>query len=70
MKKEQINEVIKLKEEMIKKYPMWREGQSFFNALDILYPSKSNLIRGTSLDPFHNNSKIEECIDYLLNLGS
>lgn len=33
----------------------WRMGQTFFNVLNEMYPELAEDIRGTALDPFHND---------------
>lgn len=37
-------------------YPDWRRGQALFNALRLMDPPLAEQIRGTDLDPFHNDS--------------
>jgi len=62
---DQITQVIAEQQEFLETFPMWRKGQSLFNALCVLYPDIADEIRGTSLDPFHRDDKIQECIDWL-----
>ena len=38
----------------------WREGQAAFNALHEIDPDLANEIRGTRLDPFHQDGKLPE----------
>ena len=45
----------------------WREGQAFFNALYELHPKEANLIRGSSIDMYHNNKNIQAYKQYKLN---
>ena len=68
MTEKQLKKVIKLQREYLKEYPNWREGQTFFNALYDLYPEVANKIRGTELDPFHNNHAIPRLLNHLLKL--
>ena len=37
----------------------WRKGQLYFNALYDVDPELANHIRGTSIDPLHQDEKIE-----------
>jgi hypothetical protein len=39
-------------------YPEWRVGQRFFNVLARMDPVLADMIRGTSADPFYDDSKI------------
>lgn len=61
---EQLNEVLNLAHLDNKKFDL-RYGQSFFNALCKLYPECAESIRGTDVDPFYNDSKLDECIKYI-----
>lgn len=63
---EQLKGVITLQEEFMKIHSNWRKGQSFFNALYILYPDVGDAVRGTSVDPYHRDEKIEDCINFLI----
>jgi hypothetical protein len=42
-----------------KQFPAWRKGQAFFNALMELSPLLAEEVRGTDLDPFHIDDKVE-----------
>lgn len=41
------------------KNPSLRKGQNYFNALYETYPEIANRIRGTSVDPFYSDDRIE-----------
>ena len=40
-------------------HPEWRRGQTAFNVLMVNRPDLSETVRATSLDPFHDDGKIE-----------
>lgn len=42
-----------------------RIGQCFFLALDDVDPARASIIKGTSLDPFHQDDNIKEFLTYL-----
>lgn len=43
---------------------LWRLGQTYFNLLAAFRPDLSEQIRGTALDPFHDDSRIESFLDW------
>lgn len=45
--------------------PSWRKGQTYFNVLSNVRPDIAESIRGTDLDPFHDDSKIGEFLTYV-----
>lgn len=45
--------------------PSWRKGQALFNAMLITMPGIAEKVRATQYDPFHQDSRIEECIKYI-----
>lgn len=47
---------------MLARNKTWRAGQGLFNALELIIPEFANDIRGTRIDPFHDNSKIQVCL--------
>ena len=49
-------------------YPMWRRGQTLFNAVNSLYPEIADRLRGTDIDPFHRNDRYGECWDYIIRM--
>lgn len=51
--------------EMRKAHPQWREGQAYFNALEELLPDFANEIRGTKLDPFYHDDRIDAFREWL-----
>lgn len=46
-----------------KQNPHWREGQYYFNALEILFPKVANGIRGTKADPFYSDNPKDEVFE-------
>lgn len=48
----------------------YRKGQILFNAVWNVDPKIANKIRGTDLDPFHNDSKIDACLKHILEVWS
>jgi len=42
-----------------------RKGQILFNALWTVDPNMANRLRGTDLDPFHDDSKMDACTTYI-----
>jgi len=47
------------------KHKQWRLGQAMFNTLYELAPTRADKIRGSGLDPFHNNSRILPFIQWI-----
>lgn len=43
----------------------WRKGQALFNTLYELYPDIADDIRGTEIDPFHVDTRIVKCYNYI-----
>jgi len=50
-------------------HPYIRKGQAFFNALHNTYPWVADEIRATKYDPFHIDSKLELCKQYICGEG-
>lgn len=44
--------------ESVRQHPEQRSGQVAFNVLHASHPDVSNRIRGTVLDPFHDNDRM------------
>ena len=42
-----------------------RKGQAFFAALNFLHPAIADKIRATQIDPFHDDEKLEQCINQI-----
>jgi hypothetical protein len=42
----------------LNKFESWRVGQTYFNVLYRVRPDLSEAIRGTHLDPFHNDDEV------------
>jgi len=61
----ELKRVVELQINLQEKYPEWREGQSFFNALNLLVPEVANEIRGTEYDPYHVNNRLVKCMEYI-----
>lgn len=43
----------------------WRYGQTCFNVLFSIEPELANSIRGTELDPFHDDKRVPEFLAWL-----
>lgn len=43
-----------------------RKGQHLFNMISIYNPKLAELIISTDIDPFHDDSKIEECLKFII----
>lgn len=43
-----------------------RRGQFLFNYLFMQNPELADKIRGTSVDPFHQNTRIDACLAYVI----
>lgn len=64
------NKLTKSEVEIVKKFAkrmqiansQYRAGQSFFNALYIMHPEIADNIRGSTVDPYYQDDKIELCI--------
>jgi len=64
--KAEIDKVLTLSNQMNVKFPMWRYGQSFFNALYELYPEVADSIRGTENDCFYSkHNRIIDTIKFI-----
>lgn len=44
------------------KIPSLRIGQAFYNLLYSHFPLIADEIRGTAIDPFYNDTRLDECI--------
>lgn len=44
----------------------WRRGQAYFNVLYDVKPNLADKVRGTLLDPFHNDARIPDFIVYVV----
>lgn len=53
--------------ELQREHPDWRRGQALFNALHKMHPDLANQIRGTSADPFHDDSRVQEFARAVMN---
>lgn len=45
-------------DELRSMHPDWRSGQTAFNALSEFDPALQNLLRGTRVDPFYDDSRL------------
>ncbi|HOY30259.1 MAG TPA: hypothetical protein PKW80_00120 [Bacteroidales bacterium] len=61
----QLKTVYPLAENIWVLYPSQRKGQAFFNALYFLHPVIADNIRATQIDPFHDDEKLDECINQI-----
>lgn len=43
----------------------WRMGQTYFNVLKEVKPAFAETIRGTFLDPFHNDNRIGDFLSHV-----
>lgn len=46
-------------------FPEWRAGQAFFNCLDDLHPGLACDIVTTSIDPYHDDTRIDAAYEYV-----
>jgi len=65
---EQLQHVFRLQENYMADNPQLREGQAFFNALHWVAPACANEVRDTDLDPYHDSSRINSCVDYIVEI--
>lgn len=63
--KDEINDVVEFANTMRLKHEDYRWGQAFFNALYMLHPDVADKIRATDKDPFYNDKKVDECIEFI-----
>ena len=47
---------------VLKVYPEWRYGQAVFNEMYFLFPERADRFRGTMIDPFYNNARVDSFI--------
>lgn len=45
--------------------PAQRRGQALFNHLHDVRPDLANQLRGTDLDPFYDNSKVVDALEFI-----
>lgn len=60
---------VALKQNLAKYCPPLREGQCYFNTLYEVNPELANEIRGTNIDPFYLDSRIDAFVDFLDSQG-
>lgn len=48
-----------------KRYPEWRTGQAYFNALWQVNPNLAAHIQGSDLDPFYDDSRVTLFLDII-----
>jgi len=46
-------------------HSQWREGQAYFNVLETHLPHLANKVRGTDLDPFYRDDRIDAFREWL-----
>ena len=61
LSKEEIQFLFKAVEIAQQEYPRWRFGQTVFNVGSHLHQEIESL-RGSSVDPFHNDDLVDDCI--------
>lgn len=49
---------------MLARHKTWRAGQGFFNALNLVRPDLADEIRGKDLDPFYDNKKMKDAVQW------
>ncbi len=49
---------------MRREYPEYRRGQAVFNVMMSVCPEKASELRGSNKDPFYQDSRIKEFVDY------
>lgn len=64
-----MEEIWKLYNENLSKYPCLRKGQALYNAASTLYPDICSSIVGLNMDPFYNDLNIDNFIKYLGDNG-
>lgn len=66
LSKNDVEDAVKFANEFQAKRKHLRFGQALFYALHRFYPDVSETIRGTDLDPFYDDNKVQECIEFIL----
>jgi hypothetical protein len=56
---------IKAAEAYVRDNPMQRKGQAYFNYVHAKHPGIAETIRGTKLDPFHNDSAVGDFLTHV-----
>lgn len=46
-------------------HPTWRRGQTYFNTLVEVRLDLAERIRGTRLDPFHDDDRLRDCVPWV-----
>ena len=62
----ELHDILLLADRFQKEHTIWRPGQCLFNAIYTINSQIANELRGTKLDPFHNDDIIEKCKQFLL----
>jgi len=65
LNKEQVNELLARRDELMALNPSWRKGQSLFNALAEMHPSLAGDVRGTINDPFYTDRRCDSLINHI-----
>lgn len=65
LNKIEVEQLVYLANEVIKKQPQLRLGQTIFNLLFENHPKLANEIRGTKIDCFYVDSIIPETLEYI-----
>ena len=61
----EVDDVLRLTNDLMRKYPDYRYGQAFYNALHELFPNVALYVNGTEYDTFNNDMKVVSCIEYI-----
>jgi len=59
------NEMVQLQGSMMRSKNDYRQGQAYFNALEEVDSNLAEKVRGTRLDPFYNDDRIDLFLDYV-----
>ena len=64
-----MNEILEVRDDFLKNYA-WRKGQALFNAIFYIDQDLGNKIRGSEIDPFYQDERIDKCLDFLKKQGA
>jgi len=59
-------EYVLFAEDYLEQNPEQRKGQAYFNALWFTYPDLADKVRGSHRDPFYNDDRMPEFLDFVL----
>lgn len=58
-------EYVQFSEKLFRDCRNWRRGQCYFNQLIDSHPQLAEKIRGSDIDPFHEDERISDFLEYL-----